>query len=275
MGYVERWLDAAVSMELIAHGEGGLLVVGRVGVELGILEDDEQVARLLQAVYSVLMADTMIPFFKTGERPGYSVVSKFENLSPHYGFIFEALYGPVWDTEVAGNLACLRELIDRGGSCADFQCGNGWLLRRILAAGENISCTGITNARVADAHSVEGIRYSGTDEFWTEERLYDIIFLNKVVHHFGDELAANLERLADRLKPGGSLVIWEFNWPKTGCALNGVFDDRSFLNLIEYCQNAGYLSLETIESKLRGLHLQVDHFLVKQSLEVVVTARRA
>jgi hypothetical protein len=42
---------------------------------------------------------------------------------------------------------------------------------------------------------------------------YEIVILNKVAHHLGVKLESTLRQLVSKLAAGGSIVIWDFNWP--------------------------------------------------------------
>jgi 2-polyprenyl-3-methyl-5-hydroxy-6-metoxy-1,4-benzoquinol methylase len=268
-GYVGRWLDAAIAAQLVLVDSQSRLLLGPRGESFARTSNNVDVAKVLQAVYSVLIADAMSPNFLTGVRPGYAIVNQFTNLQPWYGSIFESLYGPVWQREVEPNLPCIAQADAACGTCVDYGCGDGWLLRRIASTTKHLRCLGLTDGETNSIPSSPRVSYAKTSEFLADSNTYEIIILNKVVHHLGVALEKTMEQLVQKLVPGGSIVVWDFEWPVEP-GLESNTDDRFFLNLVEYVQASGFVDRSKLVHTLRSLALTVREFAVRDGRELLL-----
>lgn len=272
-GYVSRWLDAAIAQGLVMLDEDGVLTTSGPTDGLQISRSSSDAARLLQAVYTVLITDAMIPDFRSGHRPGYSIVNHFRNLVPHYGAIAESLYGPVFDSEVFPLLSFLAEPNIQPVSVLDFGCGDCWLLRRMAHSYPSWKFHGVASSRPNDALEATNINYLTDADFCHDTTSFDLIVAHKVLHHLGDALLSTLNIFLDKLKPDGIILIWEFAWPlnpKNSCPN----DDRAFLNLIEYVQNSQFLSSKEIEKSLASIGMEATRTEICGGREVIYLSRR-
>ncbi|NTU70105.1 hypothetical protein HGB13_04825, partial [bacterium] len=128
--YIDRWVDASISFNILYEDLSGILHIKDRYIELSKEKESADTARMLQGVFSILVSDAIIDDFKTGIRQGYSLIDKFNNISPYYGDITESIYGITFDQEVFPTIMDNFES-DRKLTMLDYGCGNGWLLRRM------------------------------------------------------------------------------------------------------------------------------------------------
>jgi SAM-dependent methyltransferase len=270
--YVSRWVDAAASQGLVAVDSDGFLSLTDLSDGLPMREEGAEGARILQAVYSVLLADRIVPRFLDGHRPGYKIVQEFENLVPFYATIAESLYGPVFEEQVLPRLDFLCALNRQSGRVLDYQCGDGWLLRHLGAAYSALELYGIGSSPNLLAHPQNAFTVWSEEELLGFDESFDMIILHKVAHHLGSELEGRVADLVSRLTSGGRIVIWDFSWPPGGEPI--VADDRSFLNLIEHAQGSEYVSEARLTEALVAVSCVIESFHVRHGLEVIIIGRR-
>lgn len=273
-GYVARWIDAALAQGLITRNENGYLALSEQTQGLRMSRDNPDAARVLQAVYSVLICDAMVPNFRGGDQPGYPIVQRFVNLVPYYGAITESLYGTIFDGTILRHLSSLipgREVTRR---VLDFGCGDGWLIRRMARTQPAWRFLGVTSSQPQELPVCTNVEYVTHDDFRADSRSFDLIVVNKVLHHLGDALADTLKRLAGKLAPQGGILIWEFAWPPAN-GQSPAPDDRGFLNLIEHVQKGEFLTSRHVLSLLASLGLAVESDSICGGREVVYWAFRS
>jgi SAM-dependent methyltransferase len=275
LAYTVRWIDAALAAGLVVRVSDRLSLAlptkPLVGVDQGLA-----VARTMQSIYSILIADAAIPFFRSGERPGYSIVSKFTNLVPYYNLIGSALYESRFSREIIPHI--LAPIASKSsGIVADYWGGDGYLLKRLVAALPNWIGHLIGNPNGDDSLKTSSIRYVSDREFLeAKEGSYDLVLASRVVHHFGSSLDEKLLSFYRCLSNGGALYVWEFAWPEEDEVNDELIsvDNLSFLNLIEHIQGNHFLRKSEIEAALHRAGFQTSRYDLAAGHEVLFEARK-
>jgi SAM-dependent methyltransferase len=240
------------------------------------------------AVHSALgahMADRATELMRTGERPGEKVLAERPTILPWFGPMLEASFGPLFEREILPALPALREVGERGGVALDLGCGNGWYVRRLCArfpalrgvgvdgfaenvrqAGERARAEGLaerTSFRTGDLHDLD---LGGP---------FDLVAMNRALHHVWDRKDEVFARLAAMLAPGGVAVIWEPAWPDDLAALREPRRRGMAIgNLNEHVQGNHFLRPREIEEAFRAVGLAATTTLFGEGAEAVVVARK-
>jgi Methyltransferase domain len=267
--YVARWVDAALSQGLIVEDPSNGLRIEETFASLARTQESEGAAQALQAVFSILVADAIAVDFRTGHQQGYALVDQFTNLSPYFGDITESLYGRAFDEEV-WPLLMQQYKSGKKLSVLDYGCGSGWLLRRLNRICPRHILVGAGSSPSAP-HALDSLRYVEIGALAQDSAAFDLVIVNKVLHHLGDNIRDTIQALRAKLAPGGALVAWEFSWPPS----TGQDDDRSFLNLIEHAQGGGYLDNQALVHTLSSCGFAVQTYGVCGGKEVLYVARSA
>lgn len=271
VSYVACWMDVAIDLNLVKLDKDGFLKLSELTDSLQISRSNPDAARILQAVYSVLISDAMVPYFRNGHQPGYSIVEGFNNIAPFYGAISESLYGSVFDVTVLPQLSFLTEIMSDFPTVLDFGCGDGWIMRRMAQTYPMLKYLGVTFSQPHELPDQENIEYITNIEFEQDQRLFDLIVLNKILHHLGENCTNVLKQLIAKLAQNGRIMIWEFAWPpETGTSVES--DDRTFLNLIEHVQNSKFIETNKIISSLISCGMAVNTVNICEGREVVIFA---
>jgi len=273
--YTRRWLDAALAAGLVVYGGQRLILSPQAQ---SLIEDREKVglARVLQSIYSILIADAAIPLFRSGERPGYSIVNQFKTLVPYYGLIGEALYGNRFSQEIVPCIIDQQVCRKSYGVIADYWGGDGYLLKRLITALPGWVGHVVGVEKPNETSLPHAIKFISDEAFsHVADASYDLILASRVVHHFGSTLDEKLSTFHRRLVEEGVLYIWEFAWPESPQESTGKSRELAFLNLIEHIQGNQFLKKSELASALKraGFHTKSYDFAGGQ--EVLFEAHKA
>jgi len=239
--YIKKWILAAEGYRLLVRNND-LIMLSELGEVYSSKCSNSQIANLIQGVFSVLIAHEAMPCLESGERPGYEIVNKFENIKPWFDYTNGQKNLPIVD-EMLRQPIVMNFFSDVRGNVADFACGNGWFLSKIGSHLESMKLYGVT-----DNPDIEnGLLRTSHNEFLESEISYDLVVLNKVLHHvWMDEEIVN--NIVSKLSDIGKIFVWEFNWDSV---LLKVEDHKevAFLNFVEHIQGAEYLPTDLVISR--------------------------
>ncbi|MFB6263003.1 MAG: trans-aconitate 2-methyltransferase [Bradymonadaceae bacterium] len=281
--YAERWLDAAYAHELIG-GEDGKFRLTELGEAFLPEAEGSLMPLAVQSVLSGRLTDRLVETVVSGEQPGESLLGEFDNVAPWFGRMLEGKFRPYFRQHVLPALEMLETVDAEAGRVLDLGCGNGWYLREIADAHASIRGTGVdsmeasirqageaaTEAGVADRLSFEAgdlFDYRPSDPF-------DVVALNRTLHHVWAERDALFETIDASLADGGWLAIWEPAWPEDRRALRT--PERRPLgmrNLAEHAMGNRLLKPEEIERALsrRNYTVTVERL---DEVETLIVGRR-
>ena len=288
-GYLTRWCDAAYAFELLDADDAGVFRPTARGRAFRADVPGSLGPFALHAALAGHMAERAAALLPSGERPGESVLVERPTLAAGLGALLEGSFGGLFSREVLPAVAALQRLRQRGGRVVDLGCGNGWYLRRLADGAPGVHGLGVDGFDGAIAEARDRAAAAGLADrlsFATGDLPAlpfdgpaDVITMNRALHHvWGEDDGARgafLAGLAERLAPGGALVIWEPAWPTDRAALRqpplrGV----AFQNLAEHIQGNRFLTPVEIAAALEavGLDVHVDSFAGGR--EAVLTGTR-
>lgn len=289
-GYLARWLDAAYAVELVdADGDAFRLA------ELGRAYLPDVPGTLMPmaagAALTAHMAERAATLMGTGERPGERVLAERPALLPLFGPMLELSFGPMLAAQVLPAAPEIGAALAGGGLAVDLGCGNGWYLRKLLAAHAGARGLGldgfeenVRQARVAaEAAGLGGrARFEARDlhDVLAEDEPFGgepvaLLAMNRALHHVWP-VADRIFALARRvLAPDGVVAVWEPRWPDERAALR-VPPNRplAFQNLAEHVQGNHFLRPAEVEAAMRAAGLAPRTALVADGREMVVIGRR-
>ncbi len=284
-GYVRRWCDAAYAVGYL-DDVGGRFRLTEAGSAFRPDAPDSLMPVAVQSILSAHMAERAAGFMRTGTRPGEQVLAERETILPWFGPMLEANFAIFFETNIMPVVPVFAEVDARRGLAVDLGCGNGWYLRALARRFPNLRGLGLDGfaeniAQAARRSAGEGL--GGRLSFETRNvhslvlaEKADLIAMNRALHHFWEAGPHDfLLSLADNLKSGGTLVIWEPNWPTTRAALRAPPGQRlAFQNLTEHVQGNHLLRADEIAEELRAAGLEPQTHLFAEGLEAIVVARK-
>jgi SAM-dependent methyltransferase len=283
VGYVVRWCDAAYGFELL-DAEGDAFSLTALGAGFRSDADGTLMPFAVQAVLGAHMAERAAGLMRSGERPGEAVLAERETVLPLFGPMLEHTFGPLFASQIAPSVPLFREVDARGGLVVDLGCGNGWYLRALARRGGRVRGVGIDGfaenvAQAAALAAAEGLsdRLSfreGDLHGFTIDTPADVIALNRALHHVWERDPGFLRGLADRLAPGGAIVVWEPRWPDTrGSLRHPRARGMAFQNLAEHLQGNHFLTPAEIAAAMTTAGLAPEIHLFADGHEAVVVGR--
>lgn len=279
-GYTERWCDAAYAFELITEKDGKFTLSqkGRCFLKEG---KDSLAAMPVQAVIGTHMAERAAGLIKTGEIVGEKILGERPTVLPLFGFMLEKSFAPLFENTILPRLEIYKNINEKKGTVIDLGCGNGWYIRRILAAYDGIRGIGIDgfeeNIRLAGElakkeNLKERIEFQSGDifEYNPKEKVHGIA-MNRALHHVWDRKELVFQKFSDFLVPGGAAVIWEPRWPdKRSDLLHPSRQMMAVQNLGEHAQGNHFLRPEEIEEQFAKVGMKATTLLFMDGNESVV-----
>ncbi len=284
--YVARWCDAAYAFEYLeqpAENTFGLTPLGHTFL-------DDQPGNLIsfavQSVLSAHMAERTAGLMRTGECPGEKILNEWETILPWFGPMLEHMFGPLLKSEVIDRVSVFSEVNAQGGTIIDLGCGNGWYLRAIIGRYPKLRGIGLDGFEENIEQAVRAAEREGLTNrltfavgdiynFHVDEPV-NIIAMNRSLHHVWDQKKKIFAILRDHLCPGGSVVIWEPDWPLEYRDLR--MPDRralAFQNLSEHVLGNHFLHADEIVAELNAVGLKPEVFSIAGGRDVVVTGMRS
>lgn len=286
VGYVERWCDAALAFGLLEEvGEGRFSAT-----ELGAAFDPAQPASLMpfavQTMLSAHMAESAASRMESGERPGEAVLAERPGLLPWFGPMLEATFTPLFENEILPQLDIYREVEAVGGVAVDLGCGNGWYLRALVRHLPGLRGHGVDGFAENIDQAIRLAAAEGVADrlTFTAGDLHDlaltepptVIAMNRALHHVWSERDRLLPKLAERLAPGGAVVVWEPAWPdRRGALCDPARRPMAFQNLAEHVQGNHFLRPAEVAAAFEAVGLTPEIHLFADDKEAVVVARKA
>ncbi len=271
LAYTTRWLEAAASMRLVLQTDGHWSLSS---TDVKRVSGEQHTASVIQAVYSILIADAAVSLFRSGDRPGYEIVGQFKNLTPYYALIGETLFGDRFSAEILPTIESYDCAKAERGLIADYWGGNAYLLERFLAS--HPKWTGQVVGGASAGFDKNAIEYISDAQFSAAlDSSYDIILANRVAHHFGDGKFERFRMFYRRLRPGGLVCVWDFCWPEQASGPNLVAaGDLPFLNLIEHIQGNHMLTKQDIEAVLVAVGFEIKSEPRRKGLELLAIGQK-
>lgn len=283
-GYVLRWCDAAYAMELLDR-DGDRFVLTEFGRAFQPHRPGTLMPFAIQSVLSAHMSDTAARCARTGERPGEQVLGERPLVGAWFGAMLEATFGGFFEQHVLPAVGAFSVLEADGAVACDLACGNGWYLRRLCARYPHLSGVGldgfgpnIRQARELASRSEVGARLEfveGDVLHHHAPEAYQLVAMNRALHHVWTDRAAVFDNLARDLAPGGVAVIWEPRWPDDTSSLRApALRGMAFQNLSEHVQGNQFLRPEEVMDGLRDVGLEPSCTMLAEGREMVVVGRK-
>jgi len=281
--YVAKWLDAAFAVELVDVEDDafGLTELGEA-----FLPDAPQTMMPL-AIQSVLgsrLTDRVADLMRTGEQPGESILKEFENITPWFGRMLEAKFGPYFRQNVLPELDLFEQIDQAGGRLLDLGCGNGWYLRKLAGTYDRLTGLGIDVMEPGIRQAREAARANGLDdrlEFraadifdFRPDSPFDAIGLNRTLHHLWGRRSELMETIDAALDDDGYLVVWEPAYPADRRALRDPGKQMlGMRNLAEHGMQNRLLEPREVRETLAEIDLTVDVHQIDE-VETLFVGRR-
>jgi SAM-dependent methyltransferase len=284
-GYVTRWCDASFAFGYLEEADSQLQIT-----DLGRAFLPEAAGTVMPfAVFPMLaahMSERAATFMKTGERPGEKVLAERESILPLFGMMLETTFSGMFEQQILPHVAVYSEANQKGGVAVDLGCGNGWYLRTMAKRFPQLRGVGLDGFAENITQATELARQEGLGERlafqagdihqFTISEPVDLIAMNRALHHVWSEKENVFRILNEHLKPGGTAVIWEPNWPQTRAALREPGRSGMALsNLFEHVQGNHFLCPEEIEAAFHQVGMQTSVYLFANGNEAVIIGRKA
>ncbi|QSR84771.1 trans-aconitate 2-methyltransferase [Methylacidimicrobium sp. B4] len=234
------------------EADGGRFCLAPEAGNLGRGGQDSSLAAAIEAVFAPSVALRLLPLFRTGQRPGPAALID-PGILPWFGRFLEEKHAPLFEEEIVPALPLFAELAKREGLVIDLGCGNGWLLRRLLARlprwrGLGIDCEAARLAQGREAAHKEGLseRMELVEAdllLWSGPEPAHLVLVIRVLHHLWPERKRLFAHLDQIVRGDGILFLWEPCWPEDLASLRDPMRrSLAFQNLHEYAQGARLLS---------------------------------
>ena len=162
----------------------------------------------------------------------------------------------------------------------DLGCGNGWYVRRLARRMPGLHGVGLDgfeeNVRQANtAAATEGladrVSFEVGDIYTHTLTGFDLVAMNRALHHVWDQRETVFERLRGVLRPGGAAVIWEPAWPADRATLRDApRRGMAFQNLSEHVQGNHFLRPDEIVAAFAAVGMPATVHLFAGGNEAVV-----
>ncbi|MBF0409003.1 MAG: class I SAM-dependent methyltransferase [Candidatus Riflebacteria bacterium] len=270
-GYITRWCQAAYAFGLLDISPDGKFLMSELGEAFLPEVDGTLMPFSVQSILSAHFLERTSELMVTGERPGEKILAERKSLLPLFGPMLEAMFVPIFEKQIFPNTKVFQKLAGKKSLVIDFGCGNGWYLRCLAAHFPQLYGIGMDgfsqNAEhaisLAEKHGFSGrLKFSCGDilNFSIVEKA-DIITMNRVLHHVWDDRDKVFSSLRNTLKPDGSAIIWEPNWPSTLEELRS--PSKRFMasqNLAEHVQGNRFLTPEEIAAEFQKVGMKSETF---------------
>ncbi|MEJ2060838.1 MAG: class I SAM-dependent methyltransferase [Gammaproteobacteria bacterium] len=284
-GYVTRWCDAAYAFELLDMPDDGRFCLSDLGRAFLTETPGTLMPFAVQSMLSAHMTERAAELMRSGERPGEKVLAERETILPWFGPMLEYQFGPLLEKEILERVPVFRKVDAEGGVAVDLGCGNGWYLRRMAKHFPHLRGVGMDGfdeniqqaTRLAEAEGLaDRISFTAGDlNHFSIDEPVDLIAMNRALHHVWDQKENVFRILREHLKPGGSAVIWEPNWPAERSALRTPGTRAmAFQNLSEHVQGNHFLRPEEVVAQFEAAGMQAEVYQVADGRDMVVTGTR-
>lgn len=284
IGYLQKWCDAAFSFGLLdeINGQFALTDRGRA-----FIPDASGTAMpfAVQAMIVAHMAERAASFMKTGERPGEKVLAERVTFLSLFGPMLEAMFSSLFEQQILLGVSVYKEIDLKSGLAVDLGCGNGWYLRKLAhrfghlrgigldGFKENISLA--TGLAQRDGLAERLTFMTGDIYNFSVSEPVDLIAMNRALHHVWEDKQRVFHIFKDHLKEGGSVVIWEPNWPpKLSDLRDPSKRGMAFQNLAEHIQGNRFLRPEEIAAEFHNIGMKTDIHLFANGNEAVIVGRK-
>ena len=268
--YIEHWLDCAYSNKLIQYNDKNITLT-KNGVKYVLdLSDTYEIIKVLRAIYSIIITNKSLEMFDNKLTTDYSIIldNEFKQLIPFYKLISQETHYKIAKKYIIKNTN-ITSLLSNKSIIIDYGCGSEWFLKMLISEYPNNKYIGIDDEKIIK-NIQENLEYS-LISYNDNLPKYDVLFLNRVVHHLGEKRIAVLKSIIEKMNENANIIIWDFNWKKEKSTN---FREMSFLNLIEYIQGNNFIELNCILKELKQLKLQTQHILINNSQDFVIIAKR-
>ena len=278
-GYVNAWCDAAFAFELL-DWDGSIFSITDKGRFMA-RERQSLLQVPAQTVLTAHMMERAATLMKTGERPGEKVLGERESILPLFGEMLERSFGTMFAGVILPELDLYDKVNASKGSVMDLGCGNGWDLRKVAEKYPDITCYGVDGFGENVSRARELARTAGLEnriniaegDIYTlaTGQKYDVIVMNRALHHVWDKKEKVFEIAAAHLNPGGTMLVWEPHWPKDKNDLRKApWKGIAVQNLAEYIQGNRFLHPEEIAAEMNKAGLVPDVKLFMNNAEAIV-----
>lgn len=284
-GYVMRWCDAAFAFELLDEVEDGVFDLSPLGRAFDPDAPDTLMHFAVGTVLGAHMAERATGLMATGERPGESVLAERPTVMPWFGRMFEAQFGPFFDTNIVDAVPAFADVAARGGTAVDLGCGNGWYLRRLVARHRGLRGIGLDGfeanvVAARDRARAQGLEdrldfHTGDLHDFSVDHPVELIAMNRALHHVWDDKDNVFRILREHLTPSGWAVLWEPAWPEERAALRAApMRPMAFQNLAEHVQGNHFLRPNEVATQLEAAGFDAQVHLFADGREAVITGRK-
>lgn len=221
----------------------------------------------------------------TGDVPGEGLFAERAIFAPLFGPMLEANFRPLFEKVVIPAVAAYRDAGERGGKVLDLGCGNAWFLVSLARAFPSLAGVGVEghDAQIANANKrieSEGLGsrlrcVAGDIVDPPVDGSFDLITMNRSVHHVWDRRERLLQSVTARLSAGGTFAVWDPNFPETDEALRTPQKRTMVLHsLSEAMQGNRLMPAREIAEWMRQGGFDVDVHLLNGGNEGVVVGRK-
>ena len=283
-GYMLRWCDAAFAFGLLDEAGGKFILtdLGRAFIPDAL---GTAMPFAVQAVLSAHMAERTASLMKSGERPGEKVLAERESILLLFGPMLEAMFSGLFEQQILPNVPAYKDVDEKGGVAVDLGCGNGWYLRKMAARFLNLRGIGLDGFEENINQSTKLAQGSGFDSrlkfmkgdiyHFTVDEPVDLIAMSRALHHVWDKKETVFNIIKEHLRPGGSAVIWEPNWPQNRLELRDpTRRGMAFQNLGEHVQGNHFLRPEEIEAEFHLIGMKTSVYLYANGNEAVIVGKK-
>ena len=266
-GYSLHWAECAQNLGLIRI-DNSTITLTSLGRHYLFHNPNGKIHVVLRSIYSIILTNECMGFFKTGHVPGYSIIfsEPFRNLIPQYGYISRKTYLDSFHEIVKHKE--IAAILDNAITIADWGCGGAWFINELSCLYPQQKYVGIDIIDIVEKNRkvyVNKPRISFVEENQVSQKCFDVIFINHTYHHFSDK-PQMLARISANLSQNGSIIIWDY--------VNEESHDSeiAFLDLIEHIQGARFYSKKEIIEELKAANLEFSLLSFGKTNEVLIIA---
>jgi SAM-dependent methyltransferase len=271
--YIEHWLNCAYSNNLILFSNEKKITLTEAGEKYVLgLQTDFEIVKVLRAIYNIIIVNKSLDMFDNKLKPHYSIIfdKEFAQIIPFYHIISQETHVNIAKNHIIANhnISSLFQ-ISQNLKIIDYGCGSGWFIELLKAKYPNNHYIGIDDEKTV-LNTQEYLYYEFIS-YNEDIPCFDVMFLNRVIHHLGEKRIPILESIIEKMNNNAHIIIWDFNWQKEK---SKNFNEMAFLNLIEYIQGNTFIELNDIINELNRLGLQTQYFFINNFKDYILIAKR-
>ncbi|MEK6815536.1 MAG: class I SAM-dependent methyltransferase [Nitrospirota bacterium] len=283
--YCARWCEVAFAFGFLdREGDGfALSDAGRAALVPGSPQyaGGAFVNMMLLGHFSLRFAECL----GTGDVPGEGLFAERGIFAPLFGPMLEANFKPLFEKAVLPAVAAYREAGGKGGRVLDLGCGNAWFLVSLARAYPSLAGVGVEGheAQIANANKrIESEGLGGRLRCVAGDIVeppvdgpFDLVTMNRSVHHVWDRKERLIGSVRDRLSTSGRFVVWDPNFPDTDEELRTPAKRTMVLHsLAEAMQGNRLMPATEIADWMRSGGFDVEAHLLNGGNEGVVVGRK-